>query len=83
LPRKEPTNPGTTSRIAVGTAAEDFGPPLRRRSRFTSDVLGYLRDLGQALGARPAPGWPRGPAPRRATTLVDMETGVEEYLSDN
>lgn len=35
------------------TFAEDFGPPLRRRSRFTADVLGYLRDLGQALGARP------------------------------
>lgn len=35
------------------TFAEDFGPPLRRRGRFTADVLGYLRDLGDALGARP------------------------------
>jgi len=35
------------------TFAEDFGAPLRRRSRFTADVLGELRDLGQALGARP------------------------------
>jgi len=35
------------------TFAEDFGQALRRRSRFTTDVLGYLRELGQALGARP------------------------------
>jgi transposase len=35
------------------TFAEDFGPPLRRRSRFTADVLGYLREVGRLVGARP------------------------------
>ncbi len=35
------------------TFAEDFGPLLRPRSRFTGDVVGYLREVGQVVGARP------------------------------
>ncbi len=35
------------------TFAEDFGPSLCRRSRFTAVVLDYLRELGQAMEERP------------------------------
>ena len=60
------------------TFAEDFGPPLHRRSRFTADVLGYLRELGRALGARPGARLAdRSGAPASHDTLLRLVSSTE------
>jgi len=60
------------------TFAEDFGPPLRRRSRFTADVLGYLREIGQVVGARPGARLAaRSGAPASHDTLLRLVRSTE------
>lgn len=60
------------------TFAEDFGPSLRRRRRFTADVLGSLRELGQALGARPGARLAeRAGAPASHDTLLRLVRSAE------